>query len=332
MVQGHWQDHCAGWWTRSVQAHCGLLKDFFLMSKALTNTTTTNSTSLPSCKASTLGSIAATLESTLDQTSKPSQDSQNPARENQSTSIPLDKKNGKLERFSMIESIIRNVNSLFIGKAMTTSKLHGNLLTLLKEPVPPSEPTGLTPIMKLFPSVSLRPITNVGQLGQSRNPIMFLYYLNLTLTDFGQLSKTLTTPKPKLVIPFFPLMKPSSKPNGNHVPFFYFFSVRGNVTESTIMATIDCPEIGYCLFGISLVMHIPYHVPCTLPVVIVSYWVVPSFACLFSPLAPGTQLRYSTLPTMYYRISTSVAIPCLFDSITCVVSYILSPLYVCFRT
>ena len=43
------------------------------------------------------------------------------------------------------------------------------------------------------------------------------------------------------------------------------------------------------------------------------------------------------LPTMYYWISTSVAIPYLFDSITCFVGYILSPLYLylgisCFAT
>ena len=105
-----------------------------------------------------------------------------------------------------------------------------------------------------------------------------------------------------------------------------------HVTESTIIAIIYCLDVGYCLFGIPLVMHIPYHVPCTFPIVIVSYWVVLSFAHLFIPLAPCTQSGYSTLPTMYYWISTSVAIPCLFDSITCFVSYILSPLYLCFRT
>ena len=104
------------------------------------------------------------------------------------------------------------------------------------------------------------------------------------------------------------------------------------VTESTIIATIHCPYVGYCLFGISLVTHIPYYVPCTFPIAIVSYWVVLSFTHLFTPLVPCTQLGYSTLPTMYYWISTSVAIPCLFDSITCFVSYILSPLYLCFRT
>ena len=31
VVQGHRQDHGAGWWTRSVQDHCGPLKNFFLM-------------------------------------------------------------------------------------------------------------------------------------------------------------------------------------------------------------------------------------------------------------------------------------------------------------
>ena len=115
-------------------------------------------------------------------------------------------------------------------------------------------------------------------------------------------------------------------------PPFYFFSVKGNITESAIIATIHCPDVGYYLFGISLVTYIPYHVSCTFPMVIVSFWVILSFARLFTPLAPCTQLGYSTLPTMYYWISTSVAIPCLFDSITCFVSYILSPLYLFFRT
>ena len=113
---------------------------------------------------------------------------------------------------------------------------------------------------------------------------------------------------------------------------FISFSVKGNVTESTIIATIHCPDVGYYLFGISLVTHISYHLPCTFPIAIVSFWVVPSFARLFTPLALVPKLGYSTLPTMYYWISTSVAIPYLFDSITCFVSYILSPLYLCFRT
>ena len=33
------------------------------------------------------------------------------------------------------------------------------------------------------------------------------------------------------------------------------------VTESTIIATIHCSDVGYCLFRNPLVMHIPYHVP-----------------------------------------------------------------------
>ena len=115
-----------------------------------------------------------------------------------------------------------------------------------------------------------------------------------------------------------------------HIPVMFLSLL--SVTESTIIATIHCPDIGYCLFGIFLVTHILYHVPCTFLVVIISYWVVLSFARLFTPLVPCTQLGYSTLPTMYYWISTSVAIPCLFDSITCFVSCILSSLYLCFRT
>ena len=71
------------------------------------------------------------------------------------------------------------------------------------------------------------------------------------------------------------------------------------VTESTIIATIHCPDVGYCLFGISLVTHISYYVSCTFPIVIVSHSVVLSFARLFTPLGPCTQLEYSTLPTMY---------------------------------
>ena len=33
------------------------------------------------------------------------------------------------------------------------------------------------------------------------------------------------------------------------------------VTESTIIATIHSPDVGYCLFRNPLVTHIPYHVP-----------------------------------------------------------------------
>ena len=51
-----------------------------------------------------------------------------------------------------------------------------------------------------------------------------------------------------------------------------------------------------------------------------------------SPRSLVPLLGYSMLFTMYYWISTSVAIPYLFDSISCFVSYILSPLSLCFRT
>jgi len=71
---------------------------------------TTNSSSLLSCKVSTLRFIAATFESTSDQTSKLPQASLNPAPKNQSPSMAQDKKNGKLKRFSKIESSERNPN------------------------------------------------------------------------------------------------------------------------------------------------------------------------------------------------------------------------------
>ena len=105
---------------------------------------------------------------------------------------------------------------------------------------------------------------------------------------------------------------------------------RNFVTESTIIATIHCFDVGYCLFRNPLVTHIPYHVPSLLLQFPIGYY-FPQFAYQPSSL-PCTQLGYSTLSTMYYWISTSVAIPYLFDPITCFVSYILSPLYLCFRT
>ena len=106
------------------------------------------------------------------------------------------------------------------------------------------------------------------------------------------------------------------------------------VRESTIIATIHCPDIAYCLFGNPLVMPIPYHVPCFFLIVIVSFWVVLSLVHLLAPFASYTQFGYSTLSTFYYWISTSVVIPYLFDSSTCFVSYILSLLYLysSFRT
>ena len=39
------------------------------------------------------------------------------------------------------------------------------------------------------------------------------------------------------------------------------FSIHRNiVTESIIIATIHCPQVGYYLFGNPLVTHIPYHI------------------------------------------------------------------------
>jgi len=120
---------------------------------------------------------------------------------------------------------------------MTKSKPLGNHLMSLKQPAPPSELIGLILITKPFPSTSLGPITNVGQLGQSRNLNTFLSHQNLTVTDFGHLFKTLTTLTTKAVTPFLPLMNLSWKPNGTRVSFIYF-SFRANVTESAIIATI----------------------------------------------------------------------------------------------
>ena len=66
--------------------------------------------------------------------------------------------------------------------------------------------------------------------------------------------------------------------------FHYLFENNICVTESAIIATIHCPDVGYCLFGISIVTYIPYHVSCTSLIVIVSYWVVPFFCSLiYSP-------------------------------------------------
>ena len=133
-----------------------------------------------------------------------------------------------MKRFSQIESIERNSDSLFIGMTKMKSKLLGDPLTPLRKPVPPSESTGLTPITKPFPSTSLGPVTDVGLLGQSRNPITFLYHVNLTLTDFGPLSQALTTLKPKhaLLVPL--LLNLSWKPIRNHVSVFVSsFLIRG---------------------------------------------------------------------------------------------------------
>ena len=55
------------------------------------------------------------------------------------------------------------------------------------------------------------------------------------------------------------------------------------VTESTIIATIHCPDVGYCLFRNPLVNA--YLLPCTFLIVIVSYWVLLSLVRLLAPLA-----------------------------------------------
>ena len=63
------------------------------------------------------------------------------------------------------------------------------------------------------------------------------------------------------------------------------------VMESTIIATIHCPDVGDCLFGKLLVTYIPYHVPCTFLIVIVSYWVLLSLVRLLALLAPLYSIR-----------------------------------------
>ena len=144
---------------------------------------------------------------------------------------------------------------------MTKSEKLGNPLTSLKEPVLPSELIGLKLITKPFPSTSLGRITKFGQLGQFNNQNTYPYRKNLTLTDSGRLSKTLTTLKPKPVTLSPSLANQGWKPNGIHELLLFFFSVDGNVMESNIIATIHCPDVGYCLFRNPLVTHIPYHVP-----------------------------------------------------------------------
>ena len=145
---------------------------------------------------------------------------------------------------------------------MMKSKQLGNPTISLKEPVPPSEHTSLKPITKPFPSTSLALITKFGQLQQSSNQNTCLYHQSSALRDFGHPSKTLTTQRPKPVILSPPLPNLKWKPEGIQVLSF-IFSIRGNVTESSIIPTIHCPDAGYCLFGNPLVTHIPYHVPWT---------------------------------------------------------------------
>ena len=103
----------------------------------------------------------------------------------------------------------------------------GNPSMPLKEPVPPSEPTGLKPITKQSLSTSLGHITKFGQLGQFSNQNTCLYPQNLTLTDFGHPSKTLTTLRPKPVLLSPPLTNLRWKPNGIYVFSFISFLLGG---------------------------------------------------------------------------------------------------------
>ena len=61
--------------------------------------------------------------------------------------------------------------------------------------------------------------------------------------------------------------------------------------ESTIIATIHCPDVGYFLLENPLVTHIPHHVPSTFLIVIVSYWVVLSLVRLRAAFAPWYPFR-----------------------------------------
>ena len=97
----------------------------------------------------------------------------------------------------------------------------------LKGLVLPSEPTGLKPLTKPFPSTSLGHITKFGQLEQSSNQITYLYHQSLTLTDSEHLSKILTTLRPKPVTLSPPWTNLRCKPNGIHVLYFVSFLLGG---------------------------------------------------------------------------------------------------------
>lgn len=51
------------------------------------------------------------------------------------------------------------------------------------------------------------------------------------------------------------------------------------VTECTIINTITCPDVGFCLFGNPQVIHILYHVPFTFLIDRVYYWVAQALVC-----------------------------------------------------
>ena len=83
--------------------------------------------------------------------------------------------------------------------------------------------------------------------------------------------------------------------------FMHLLCTIHGVTESTIIATIHCPDIGYCLFRNPLVTHIPYYLPCIFLILIVSYWVVLSLVRVSAPLASCTLLGYISRKTIYVQ-------------------------------
>ena len=139
----------------------------------------------------------------------------------------------------------------------------------------------------------------------------------------------------------FPLIYPS------HLAYLHLACVtKGTLlSPQQLSASADlfphCNWIYYCRYY-SLTWHwilsirmssvTNHSLPCSFPIVRVSYWVVLSLVCLLLPFVSCILLGNPILPTMYYWFSTLVAIPYLFDFITCFVSYILSHLHLCFRT
>ena len=102
-----------------------------------------------------------------------------------------------------------------------------------------------------------------------------------------------------------------------------------------------CNGIDYCpcysLTGHSILSIRIYPVtnpslPCTFPIIRVSYWAVLSLVRLLLPFVSCTVLGNPMLATIYYWFSTLVAIPFIFDSITCVVTHILLHLHLYFTT
>ena len=103
------------------------------------------------------------------------------------------------------------------------------------------------------------------------------------------------------------------------------------VTESTYCPrycndlTLDISYFCYYMVAFYLLLYFPYW--CSF---LLGYSFLSSLISI--PHHPSTQLGNHMILLQYYWISTPVAIPYLFDSITCFVCYILSPLNLCFRT